>query len=249
MCNLNTLFSSVCLPQRRYRIFLCWICWILFLIFPHRDCKRKMKHACFMSHVYFIVALICHRNSTFTSLNYRWFGDKKLYSWTVKTRVVTTFTSRCQCWPAVDVVEASRGKMVIYQTVRVSALTNVILFGPCGSVDSDSGVRMQFPSTDAMWAAGYHFNWSFSWTVETVAIRHKTHNLYHLIHHSTNLLPNEPSRVGEFTMHEVGSIFLLDQEKCNKRLKHGWKYLVLLTANEHTEIQAPSIIPVMLFTY
>lgn len=29
--------------------------------------------------------------------------------------------------------------MIIYQTVRVSTLTNVILFGPCGSVDLDFG--------------------------------------------------------------------------------------------------------------
>lgn len=67
--------------------------------------------------------------------------------------------------------EASRGKMIIYQTFRVSALTNVISFGPCGSVDLDLGVRMQFPFSDAMWAAGYHSNRSFSWTVETVGIR------------------------------------------------------------------------------
>lgn len=61
--------------------------------------------------------------------------------------------------------------MIIYQTVRVSALTNVISFGPCGFVDLDWGVRIQFPFSDAMWTAGYHFNGSFSWTVGTVGIR------------------------------------------------------------------------------
>lgn len=127
-----------------------------------------MKHACFISHVYFIVPVIYHRNSTFTSLNYRWFGDKKkkkLCAWTVKIRVVTALTSRRQCWPAVDGVEAPRGKMIIYHPVRVSALTNVVSFGPCGSADLDAGVRRQFPLSEAM------FNRSFSWTVETGGVR------------------------------------------------------------------------------